>query len=505
MFAKSVKSKRTGRRGWRFRFTNPLTHTRSWRTEWFAERREAEKALRLFLEDLERQAVGLQSNTCWKLSWSDAVARFLAEAPIGTGKRRNDLERLLTANPCGVQALADLCNLGKLTARCNAIAAEKGDEYVRKCVQQPLKQLSAWAASVSLLPHHPLAAWKKIPRTSQPRHRRAFLPDEMLDVLAAADELDALLGRHFPTSLVFKTLLLTGNRPGAVFGAKVGDLDAASGRIILPPGNGKKRNGMAFLPEPFVQELQGFLARRGKPGADESLLLSPDGAILERRNFHRLFAKAMTLAAVRRAWVDNADASGTDPVNVAMLLFSGRCRGFDGAPPKDAEKLARRKRHMEATEAMAALVGSDVARFCERRDMYALRKTHVSWARRLVNADSVKLQVGHAPQDVEERHYLDLVDARVAAQAVWDVLTGTRALTGERVQAEPLRLAAGAENLQAVDYQTDYGEKAGENAAARRAASVTQTATATATSVSASCRTRTYDPLIKSQLLYRLS
>ena len=65
----------------------------------------------------------------------------------------------------------------------------------------------------------------------------------------------------------------------------------------------------------------------------------------------------------------------------------------------------------------------DVARFCENQDMYALRKTHISWARRLVNADSVKLQVGHAPQDVEERHYLDLVDARESAQAVGDMLT----------------------------------------------------------------------------------
>ncbi|HEY3323412.1 MAG TPA: hypothetical protein VGP72_23355 [Planctomycetota bacterium] len=68
--------------------------------------------------------------------------------------------------------------------------------------------------------------------------------------------------------------------------------------------------------------------------------------------------------------------------------------------------------------------------------MYCLRKTHISWARRLVNADTVKLQVGHAPQDIEERLYLNLVVARVSAQAVWNVLTGARTLDGIKVEKE---------------------------------------------------------------------
>jgi hypothetical protein len=57
---------------------------------------------------------------------------------------------------------------------------------------------------------------------------------------------------------------------------------------------------------------------------------------------------------------------------------------------------------------------------------------HPERARRLVDPDSVKLQVGHAPQDVEERHYLDLVDARESAEAVRDVLTGRRSLRSPR-------------------------------------------------------------------------
>ena len=65
--------------------------------------------------------------------------------------------------------------------------------------------------------------------------------------------------------------------------------------------------------------------------------------------------------------------------------------------------------------------------------MYCLRKTHISWARRLVSPDAVRLQVGHAGRDVEERHYLDLVGPGVSFQAVWDILTGNRTLDGKYV------------------------------------------------------------------------
>ena len=79
-------------------------------------------------------------------------------------------------------------------------------------------------------------------------------------------------------------------------------------------------------------------------------------------------------------------------------------------------------------------------RLLDGRDLYALRKTHVSWARRLVNPDSVRVQVGHAPQDIEERHYSDarLVDARASAEAVW------RTLAGEAVRDSRPRLALAA-------------------------------------------------------------
>ena len=78
--------------------------------------------------------------------------------------------------------------------------------------------------------------------------------------------------------------------------------------------------------------------------------------------------------------------------------------------------------------------------------MYNLKHTHISWARRLkVNPDSVKAQVGHAPQDVAERFYLDLVDLQESPLAVWSVLTGERDLQSNHTKADLQLRAVGDE------------------------------------------------------------
>ena len=130
--------------------------------------------------------------------------------------------------------------------------------------------------------------------------------------------------------------------------------------------------------------------------------------------------------------------------------------------------------------------------------MYALRSTHVSWARRLTNPDSVKLQVGHSPQDIEERHYLDLVDARESSRAVWDVLTRARTLDGKSRKAIPLALAAGAENFQELDYPVDYERPSGRKTSNQPAKSSSQVGNGASICMNASWRTRTSDPVIKS-------
>ncbi len=75
------------------------------------------------------------------------------------------------------------------------------------------------------------------------------------------------------------------------------------------------------------------------------------------------------------------------------------------------------------------------------------------------NEPASKLQVGHAPQDVEERHYLDLVDAKESSQAVWDVLNGTRSLDGTSRVVEVKAVVPYTKNLQNVDYGGDYETK----------------------------------------------
>lgn len=196
MQALRVKS-RTGKQGWRFRLWNPATRARTWRTFWFTARREADRARDQWLEGQERHKIGMADNSGWTMTFTEAVERFLREAPISTETRRSRLRQSFSLNELALATLADMSSKGTLTARCMALAKKRGDEYVRKTVQQPLKQLAAWAACIDLLPTNPLAAWKIIPRTSQPYRRRAFMPDEVNALIDAAQDYDQLCG-HSP-------------------------------------------------------------------------------------------------------------------------------------------------------------------------------------------------------------------------------------------------------------------------------------------------------------------
>jgi integrase len=445
MNAQKVASKRSGRSGWRWQFTDPATRRRTHKTVWIGERREAEKAFRLFLDSREARRIGLPDHSGWEMPYSKLAEKFVNEAPLASDARRTDLQRWLTRNHLNLQVGSDLSDLGKLTAGCRKLLEKQSDDYVIRCLQLPLKQLSRWAASIGLLPYDPLAAWKRMPWSGHKKRRRAFLPDEVRAIFSAADEIDSLLNRTNPSSIVFKTLLLTGNRPGALFAAKSGDLQG--NRIHLPLGSGKKRNGMSTLPPAFVPELTRYVSPR-KQDPKQPLLVSHRGCEIDRLNISDDFKFSMVLAFVRMAWPQNEiDALTVDPIQVAYLIYKGKHRGFDGAPPKDPAKLKARQKQIAEVELLTAKIAPEVERRLEGRDLYALRKTHVSWARQLVNPDSVKLQVGHAPQDVEERHYLDLVDARVSSEAVWDVLTGKRRLSGDREQAQndDVALVAGVE------------------------------------------------------------
>jgi integrase len=441
MKARRVKSRKTDRRGWQYRYTDPLTKRRAKRTFWYPTEAEADRAFQHHLSKVENRRIGLPDNSGWEMPYAEMVERFLEEAPIRSQPRWKYLKCVLERNELGLRVGADLAQMGKLTAEAKRLLTRKGEDgkpkctlqYVRGHVQGSLKQLSRWAASVSLLPFDSLAAWKRLPWDGPAKRRRAFTPDEMRAVLAAVDELDATYARPVLSSPVFVALLVTGNRPGAMLQAKVKDL--LEDRVRLHAGHGNKRTGAATIPPRFRQELQLYLQARGNPSDSAPLFVSYRGSAAELVNLSKDFKLAMVFAAVKAAWPDDAP-EGVEPLTVAYELYNGRPRGVDGRMPTDPAKLAERQRRLAATKTVTEAVRPAVEEWMNGRDLYALRKTHITWARRLVNVDAVRVQVGHAPRDVEEQYYVDaaMADPSVSSAAVWDVLTKARDLSGKQCE-----------------------------------------------------------------------
>ena len=492
MSVERVKSKRTGKRGFRYRYRT-LAGTRSYITFWLAERSDAEKAFRAFLDDQEKKKLGIPSQQNWLTRYSDLVKSFIEQAPISSEARRTVLKKHLEKNYLDLKIAADLANVGKLTAACRTEALKhgrNGDEFCRRYVQGTLKQLTAWAASNSLLPYDPLAAWKKLPRSSQPKRRRAFLPAEMRAIVDAAAVIDALFGRGGHSSaMIIKTLLVTGNRPGAIFDAKVSDFTGM--RIDLPAARGCKRNGVAMVPEEFARELQEYIqSRKAKPS--DPLLVSPKGEPIDSRNIQRCVRRAMVLGCVALAWpAADPAAADVDPMAVADAIFNGKPRGFAGAPPTDDAKKRRREEAVAKINVMVERLKPKVDQILKDKDLYALRATHISWARQLVNADCVKLQVGHAPRDMAEAHYTDLglLDPSASAAAVWNVLLGRQRL---RIESQPavLAMAAGAESMA---YVAAYNEQNKQNGGKKETLAASQGLTVSGVVIGGLDGTRTRD------------
>jgi len=457
----AVISKKTNRKGYRGRYTDPISGERKQHTEWFSDRRMAEDAWKIFLDNLNARATGLPDNSGWKLPYSVIVERFIAEAPITTDRRRNQLESKLQHNLLGMVAGADFTNKGTLAAKARKLAQEHGTAYVARWIQAPLKQVSAWAASIGLFPYDPLHSWKRLPITEAPARRQAFSPDEIRAILAAADDMDALLDRPYPPAIVFKTMLVTGNRPGALFAAKVKDL--RGDRIQLPAGHGNKHNGRCMIPARLAAELARYVALR-QAGPADPLLVGPQGECADRWRTRDIFRRAAILAFVRMKWPqDNPHTAHTNPVEVALAIYAGKLPGFDGAPAKKTDKLAAREARQNAVKALVQELQPHIDSALENRPMYALRHTHISWARAAgVNVDSIKAQVGHRGGDIEELHYLDarIVDPAASSQAVYEILTGSRELAGAK-RLEALPLAAGAENMVTVVATVDEKKPSG--------------------------------------------
>ncbi|MCZ7645907.1 MAG: hypothetical protein M5U26_11585 [Planctomycetota bacterium] len=444
-----VKDK-SGRLGWRYRYKNPLRRKRTYKTFWFKSQRVADQAFRDFLEDLENQRLGLRARTDWSLPFTKLVDRFIAEAPISTADRREDLKRVLMQNHLKLGTIMDLRDPDKLTNKAGRLVASGAisSHFGRFSLQASLKQLTRWATGKGILPFNPLLGWRPLSWDGHEKECRAFRPEEFRAVMDASAELDGLLARRFPSPIVFRTILVSGNRPSAVLRAKVKDL--REGRIILPPGKGKKRNGRAQLTEEFCQELHGYLKLRGdSPSLTDPLLVSHRGCEIERNNLASDFKRAIYLAAVKACWPAEVEVpAGIEPAAVADLLYLGKSRGFDGAPPKDPRKIAIRREMTQALKTLAESMRNQVDLWVSGLTLYSLRATHRTWARCLrVPVEAINLQMGHSPKNVSDRHYQDweFIDPGESSQAVWDVMTGRVKLPKRRKTAQQMayRMAYG--------------------------------------------------------------
>lgn len=147
---------------------------------------------------------------------------------------------------------------------------------------------------------------------------------------------------------------------------------------------------------------------RGRPANDKSLLVTQKGMALDLHNLRDCFKRAATLAFVKMNWPTSDRRSQlTNPLEVAQSIFSGRTVGFDGRLPTDPVKVEARKRRCTAIEALVKLLKPVVESCLADRPMYALRHTHITWARRFVDYDCVRAQVEHAGRDIQEEHYND--------------------------------------------------------------------------------------------------
>lgn len=185
---------------------------------------------------------------------------------------------------------------------------------------------------------------------------------------------------------------------------------------------------------------------RGRPENSEPLLVSGEGARIDGRNLRDAFKRAATLAFVQLCWpTRDPHTRFATPLEVALSIHNGRLAGFSGKPPTDEAKKELRAKRKAAVLKLTELMTPMIEKRLADRPVYALRATHVTWARRFVEHDAVRKQVGHAARDVQEQHYNDgaFIDAGLSSQAVWDVLTGVKELQKQEAKVEVLPIAVG--------------------------------------------------------------
>ncbi len=503
MKATKVKSKKRGRTGWKYRFRIPGSGRITEKTFFVSDHRAADKRMADHLKRLE----GGLSTKGWKTGYLELVSKFLKESPITSALRRHKLKVILERNELKLDTAAQLNDVGALTEKCCALHrnGKRSGAYLVNDLQPMLKQMASWGHEVGLLPENPLTRWSKLRIEFERSKRRSYSVEEVKAILEASHHLDEAFNRAFPATLVLKTLVVCGNRPGVVFGASIVDLQ--KDRLSLPPGRGKKRNGRATLPPSLVAELRSYAKRRK---ANEPLLLSPLGARIDSINFLKVYRQAATLAFVGMEWPKEDPATMyATPLEVALRIQSGRPFKHDGAPAKDPIKLGRRERQRAAIESLAATLGPIIAARLENRDLYAFtRKTHITLARGVagIHPDAVNVQTGHSGNTVEEEFYLDesLVNPALSSQAVYDLVAAPKANIMDGQDAFQ-KLAAGAENFGTCEAVGEVIEEKRRNGRRGQSKGVAASAGRLEGNTGATSQIRTEDLCFTKALLYQLS
>lgn len=452
---------RSGKMAWQYRYRNPISGKRTHIAIPIANRREADKAFDLHIESLNKKSLNLPDDSGWRMTYTELITRFIVGHAFPTSDRREKMKAVLERNELRIDQCSDFNNKAMLTQRALELSKKKvkgqlafSAHYLRKSIQSFLKQVTKWAHGEGLLPQDPLLSWRSLPLEIEKPTIRAFTAEELCDVIEAAEEQDALLERENASALVIETLLVTGNRPSAIFNATAEDL--RDGRIHLPPGSGRKFNGMAAL----VPELQARLKLQlDVRGAEKkhALLASPDGAAIDRTNFARFFERCILFAAVKRLWSKHGSPQ-VEPLEVAYRLHHGRCQGLGGNPALvPAAKREAKDLRDQVVERIAKDMRAVVDYEVQDLYLYRLRHTHQSWAEAAnVTSASIDAQIGHVPASTGGRIYRDprLVDPSKSAEAVWEALQKVRRARSEA--KETVRKAVGAE-LQPVDLNVDLG------------------------------------------------
>ena len=288
----------------------------------------------------------------------------------------------------------------------------------------------------------------------------------MARALAAADCLDEICCRNFPSRPVWSALLITGARITAFSRLDVNDLDRDKNRPrVKLSGNNKKLAGAGALDKTTFAETHEYVGNR----ESGPLFLSPNGLRLDRYSALDNWRAALSLAFVDLEWPDTCLRDIRLAYLVSLALQTGKVRVAMGGPItgthkpgvlKETERLSLENRVTDLADQVRQKWQERMDGPYGRVDVHALRMTHRTWAlRQGVPEILVDRQIGHtstaakaleaAWSSIGRAHYTDFrmltLDAGKSAEAVRATLDeATRELqteieAGRSVLGKPIR------------------------------------------------------------------